>query len=119
EVLAWRDGLEERESEASYREPTGDPETDRLFGQIRKDEISHSMAIQDMTAGGAPGPDTGSPEGRLQRILGRETWHQRGSSWISGAVYGANDGLAAVFGIVAGVSGARGGARFVLEAGPA
>src|SRR5439155_5458695 len=50
-------------------------------------------------------------------ILGRETWHQRGSSWISGAVYGANDGLAAVFGIVAGVSGATGGSAFVLTAG--
>ena len=37
--------------------------------------------------------------------------------WISGAIYGANDGLAAVFGIVAGVSGATGGSSFVLTAG--
>jgi VIT1/CCC1 family predicted Fe2+/Mn2+ transporter len=32
-------------------------------------------------------------------------------------IYGANDGLAAVFGIVAGVSGATGGSQFVLLAG--
>jgi VIT1/CCC1 family predicted Fe2+/Mn2+ transporter len=56
-------------------------------------------------------------QARLDRILGRETWHQTGGSWISGAIYGANDGLAAVFGIVTGVSGATGGSSFVLTAG--
>ncbi len=39
------------------------------------------------------------------------------AGWISGAIYGANDGLAAVFGIVAGVSGATGGNSAVLTAG--
>jgi VIT1/CCC1 family predicted Fe2+/Mn2+ transporter len=38
---------------------------------------------------------------------------------MSGAIYGANDGLAAVFGIVTGVSGATGGSHFVLTAGVA
>jgi VIT1/CCC1 family predicted Fe2+/Mn2+ transporter len=38
---------------------------------------------------------------------------------MSGAIYGANDGLAAVFGIVSGVSGATGGSSFVLTAGVA
>jgi vacuolar iron transporter family protein len=56
-------------------------------------------------------------QARLNRILGRESWHQRGGSWISGAIYGANDGLAAVFGIVTDVSGATGGSSFVLTAG--
>ena len=54
---------------------------------------------------------------RLDKILGREKWHHTGGGWISGAIYGANDGLAAVFGIVAGVSGATGGSSFVLTAG--
>ena len=54
---------------------------------------------------------------RLDKILGREKWHRSGAGWISGAIYGANDGLAAVFGIVAGVSGATGGASSVLTAG--
>jgi hypothetical protein len=52
-------------------------------------------------------------QARLDRILGREKWHQTGGSWISGAIHGANDGLAAVFGIVTGVSGATGGSSFV------
>jgi VIT1/CCC1 family predicted Fe2+/Mn2+ transporter len=56
-------------------------------------------------------------QSRLNRILGRESWHRTGAGWISGAIYGANDGLAAVFGIVAGVSGATGGSSFVLTAG--
>src|ERR1017187_6208806 len=41
----------------------------------------------------------------------------RATGWVSGAIYGANDGLAAVFGIVAGVSGATGGSSSVLTAG--
>jgi vacuolar iron transporter family protein len=58
-------------------------------------------------------------QARLERILGREKWHESGSGWMSGAIYGANDGLAAVFGIVTGVSGATGGSGFVLTAGVA
>src|SRR3989454_2742659 len=116
-VLAWREALENREAEDLYRRPTGDPDTDGLLAQLRKDERSHALAVQDMQ----PDPHTATvaetPEGHLKRILARETWHRTGSSWISGAVYGANDGLAAVFGIVAGVSGATGGSSFVLTAG--
>jgi VIT1/CCC1 family predicted Fe2+/Mn2+ transporter/rubrerythrin len=64
-----------------------------------------------------PGRTATAPQQRLDRILGRETWHRTGGGWIGGAIYGANDGLAAVFGIVAGVSGATGGSSFVLTAG--
>src|ERR1035437_1308001 len=42
---------------------------------------------------------------------------RRATGWVSGAIYGANDGLAAVFGIVTGVSGATGGSSVVLTAG--
>jgi VIT1/CCC1 family predicted Fe2+/Mn2+ transporter len=116
-VLAWREALEDQETDDVYARPTGDTDTDALFAQLRKDERSHALAVEDMRSGSpaaAPGED---PQGRLRRILGQETWHKTGSSWISGAVYGANDGLAAVFGIVAGVSGATGGSSFVLTAG--
>jgi VIT1/CCC1 family predicted Fe2+/Mn2+ transporter len=69
-------------------------------------------------AGGSPSdPEGEDPQRRLDRILGRERWHQTGTGWVSGAIYGANDGLAAVFGIVSGVSGATGGSHFVLTAG--
>ncbi len=114
-VLAWRESLENAEVDDVYGRPTGDAGTDHLFEEIRKDERAHSLADDEMRSGAVAGVET--PEGHLKRILGRERWHQAGSSWISGAVYGANDGLGAVFGIVAGVSGATGGSSFVLTAG--
>jgi len=114
-VLAWRESLENEEVEDTYGRPTGDAGTDHLFEEIRKDERAHSLAADEMRSGAVAGVET--PDGHLKRILGRERWHQAGSSWISGAVYGANDGLGAVFGIVAGVSGATGGSSLVLTAG--
>jgi vacuolar iron transporter family protein len=114
-VLAWRESLENDEVDDLYARPTGDAGTDRMFQEIRKEEHAHSLADDEMRGGAIAGAET--PQGRLRRILGRERWHQSGSSWISGAVYGANDGLGAVFGIVAGVSGATGGSSFVLTAG--
>ena len=115
-VLAWRESLEEDEVEGVYGSPTGDAGTDTLLAALRTEERSHARADEELR-GPAAAASGESPEGRLRRILGRETWHQSGSSWISGAVYGANDGLGAVFGIVAGVSGATGGSSFVLTAG--
>lgn len=114
-VLAWRESLENDEVADTYGRPTGDAATDHLFADIRKDERSHSRVDDEMRGGAAVGAET--PQGRLNRILGRERWHQAGTSWISGAVYGANDGLGAVFGIVTGVSGATGGSSVVLTAG--
>jgi VIT1/CCC1 family predicted Fe2+/Mn2+ transporter/ferritin-like protein len=127
-LLAAREAAEDDEVADLYKRSTGDPVTDNLLRDIRKEERSHSLAVQEMRSGGdgdGDGP-RGSREAplavpgaraRLDRILGREKWHQTGGGWISGAIYGANDGLAAVFGIVAGVSGATGGSSSVLTAG--
>jgi vacuolar iron transporter family protein len=117
-LLAAREAAETDEIEDRYKRPTGDAETDRLLQDIRRDERSHSLAVEEMRSGSPPPPvDLSNPQARLDRIIGRERWHQTGAGWISGAIYGANDGLAAVFGIVAGVSGATGGSSFVLTAG--
>jgi VIT1/CCC1 family predicted Fe2+/Mn2+ transporter/rubrerythrin len=146
-LLAAREAAEEDEVGDLYRRSTGDPDTDRLLHEIRHEERAHSRAVQEMRSGRATGADAGGqpgaqspldtaappagaagqaaaaagegPRARLDRILGRERWHRGGGGWISGAIYGANDGLAAVFGIVAGVSGATGGSSFVLTAGVA
>jgi len=119
-LLRAREAAEDDEVLGVYGTPTGDTETDELLRSIRKDERSHSRAINDM----AKTPSSGdvadaelSTDSRLQRILSRERWHRSGGSWVSDAIYGANDGLAAVFGIVAGVSGATGASSFVLTAG--
>ncbi len=117
-LLRAREAAEDDEVLGVYGTPTGDPETDELLRSIRRDEKSHSRAVAEMASAEAPrleGPDMAA-DSRLRRILSRER-HPTGSSWVSDAIYGANDGLAAVFGIVAGVSGATGGSRFVLTAG--
>jgi VIT1/CCC1 family predicted Fe2+/Mn2+ transporter len=138
-LLAAREAAEDEEVDDLYKRSTGDLETDRLLREIRREERSHSLAVADMRSGAGPGdppplgdgPSPPTPLGngdggpvsvpgaraRLDRILGREKWHSSGTGWISGAIYGANDGLAAVFGIVAGVSGATGGSGAVLTAG--
>jgi len=132
-LLAAREAAEEEEVGDLYRRPTGDEATDRLLREIRHEERSHSLAVQEIRSGasadGTPlapvPPSADAPlaipgaRARLDRILGRERWHRTGGGWISGAIYGANDGLAAVFGIVAGVSGATGGSAAVLTAGVA
>ena len=115
-VLAAREAAEQAEVDEGYRTPTGDAETDRLFADIRHEEWQHGRELVGMKAGTEPQPSS-EAESKLQRIMNRENWHQTGSGWISGAIYGANDGLAAVFGIVSGVSGATGGSSFVLTAG--
>lgn len=117
-MLAHMESNEQVEISDRYKRSTGDPDTDTVLASIRTEEQGHSRsldALQATHSGGEPPPP--GAEGRLGRILGRETWHRTGSGWISGAIYGANDGLAAVFGIVAGVSGATGGSSFVLTAG--
>src|SRR6185436_10237902 len=53
----------------------------------------------------------------LDTILRRERWHVRGTGWIGDAIYGVNDGLGAVFGIVSGMAGYTGGSEVVLAAG--
>ena len=117
-LLASMEENEQVEIDDRYRKPTGDPETDEVLASIREEEQDHSRQLQTIqTSGPAPTPPGGAVQKRLDRILGRETWHRSGSGWISGVIYGANDGLAAVFGIVAGVSGATGGSQFVLLAG--
>src|SRR5207248_8865640 len=47
-LLAAREAAEDDEVGDLYKQPTGDPDTDRLLREIRKDERSHSLAVQDM-----------------------------------------------------------------------
>ncbi len=116
-VIGRMEAAEEAEITDRYRRPTGDPDTDAVLAEIRVEEQSHSRSLESMEVAHRNGPAPSSVQSRLNRILGRESWHRTGAGWISGAIYGANDGLAAVFGIVAGVSGATGGSSFVLTAG--
>ena len=117
QVLRHMEAAENVEITDRYKRSTGDPDTDSVLSSIRVEEQGHSRSLDAIQAAHAGDAPASGAQGRLNRILGRETWHRTGSGWISGAIYGANDGLAAVFGIVAGVSGATGGSSFVLTAG--
>ena len=88
-------------------------EADReALRSVQQDEATHGRLAHEVSA--AP-PQT--PQARLDVILRREHWHHRGGGWIGQAIYGANDGLGAVFGIVSGVAGATAGGPAVLVAG--
>jgi hypothetical protein len=48
----------------------------------------------------------------------RDKGHAQAAGWVGDAIYGVNDGLGSIFGIVSGVSGATlGNSHFVLIAG--
>jgi VIT1/CCC1 family predicted Fe2+/Mn2+ transporter/rubrerythrin len=81
---------------------------------VREDEQGHSRL---MHKAGTTAETSATPQGRLDMILHRESWHKRGGGWIGQAIYGANDGLGSVFGIVSGVAGATAGGPAVLVAG--
>ena len=75
------------------------------------EEKAHARALNAMA-----GPP--NPKNVLDTILKRERWHGRGGSWVADAIYGVNDGLGAVFGIVSGVAGATNNQQhFILISG--
>ncbi len=82
--------------------------------QVQRDEETHGRLAS--SAGSTTNPPIG-PQQQLDIILHRESWHRRGGGWIGQAIYGANDGLGSVFGIVTGVAGATAGGPAVLIAG--
>ena len=90
--------------------PTG--ELRQSVAQMAKEEAGHAESLSALV--GAQGPASA-----LGRLLGRERWHvTRSSGWVGDAIYGANDGLGAIFGIVSGVAGYTGGSgHFVVISG--
>ena len=90
-------------------------DADRVsVNEVLQDEETHSGAFQRTSQ--SPNAPVG-PQAMLDIILHRESWHKRGGGWIGQAIYGANDGLGSVFGIVTGVAGATAGGPAVLIAG--
>ena len=80
-----------------------------LLHEISKDDKEHAMILRVLG-----GPQT--PRTALDLILKKER-HVTGANWVSDSIYGVNDGLGAVFGIVSGMAGYTGGSRIVLITG--
>jgi VIT1/CCC1 family predicted Fe2+/Mn2+ transporter len=113
-VVLHRLEEEENIADEEYRRLTGeftDPADRLVADEVAREEREHARTL-GVLAGPAP-----SPRKMLDTILGRERWHVRGTGWIGDAIYGVNDGLGAVFGIVSGMAGYTGGSEVVLAAG--
>lgn len=87
-----------------------DAPTVAILNALIHDEQTHRMSLETLA-----GP-ANDPQSILTSMLRGET-HASTGSWIGDAIYGINDGLGSVFGIVSGVSGATGGSHVVLVAG--
>ena len=87
-----------------------DTEAQNMLREVRREEEGHGRIIREIIK-------PIGPQGMLDVMLRRERWHKRGGGWLGNAIYGANDGLGAVFGIVSGVAGYTGGSHLVLISG--
>jgi vacuolar iron transporter family protein len=106
---------EENKAEAEYdmlMARLTDPADRKIAEEAMLEERDHAVILRTLAGGKIP-----TPRSTLDTILGREGWHVRGTGWIGDAIYGVNDGLGAVFGIVSGMAGYTGGSEVVLAAG--
>ena len=89
-----------------------DSESHALFNRIEDEEKQHASLLHSLKA-----PD--EPRSRLEAILKGEKWHVSTGSWIGDSIYGINDGLGAVFGVVSGMAGYSGSrnVQYVLVSG--
>jgi len=104
EIAIRRMEATEERQEAQFHDQAqralaGESDVQQFLRQSALEEKAHARALSAMA------PPAG-PHTVLDKILKRERWHGRGGSWVADAIYGANDGLGAVFGIVSGVAGA-------------
>src|SRR6266478_1651750 len=104
EIAIRRMEATEEKQEAEFHDQAertfaGEQEVQEFLRKSALEEKAHARALNAMA------PPV-SPRTALDKILKRERWHGRGGSWVADAIYGANDGLGAVFGIVSGVAGA-------------
>jgi VIT1/CCC1 family predicted Fe2+/Mn2+ transporter len=121
--------IEESRAIASYGEQLkslGDQESIVILEHVIEDEKDHYKELGSLLRGHYPQP-AGAHKIDAQAILNemlakRAQGRKQPGSWIGDAIYGVNDGLGAIFGIVSGVSGATMGdpaqtSHYVLLAG--
>jgi VIT1/CCC1 family predicted Fe2+/Mn2+ transporter/rubrerythrin len=100
----------------------GDDASVAILEHVIEEEKQHHHELGSLLRGhytapaGAPRVD---PKAILEEMLAkRDAGRKQPGSWIGDAIYGVNDGLGAIFGIVSGVSGATAGdSKYVLLAG--
>lgn len=100
----------------------GDEESLEILYHVIEDEKDHHRELGSLLRGHYSAPAGAAkvdPKSVLDELLAkRNEGRKQAGSWIGDAIYGVNDGLGAIFGIVSGVSGATSGeAKYVLLAG--
>ena len=99
----------------------GDQPSIAILDEVIADEREHYQILGNLIRSRRPLPPL-PPEqaqGALDDLLAaRDKGRRQTATWVGDAIYGVNDGLGSIFGIVSGVSGATlGNAHFVLIAG--
>jgi VIT1/CCC1 family predicted Fe2+/Mn2+ transporter len=99
----------------------GDQPSVAILQEVMADEREHYITLGNLIRSRRPLPVMGPDQAKeaLDELLAaREKGHAQAASWVGDAIYGINDGLGSIFGIVSGVSGATlGNSHFVLIAG--
>ena len=116
--------IEESRDIARYAkqiEEFGDPESVAVLKEVIADEADHHLALGGLIRNRLPAraeENHAAQQALDELVAAREKGQPKAASWIGDAIYGVNDGLGAIFGIVSGVSGATlGNSHFVLIAG--
>ncbi len=117
--------IEESRDIARYGEQLkslGDEGSVAILEHVVQDERDHYRELGSLIRGHYAAP-AGAPKIDARAVLDdmlakRNQGRRQPGAWIGDAIYGVNDGLGAIFGIVSGVSGATAGdAKYVLLAG--
>jgi VIT1/CCC1 family predicted Fe2+/Mn2+ transporter len=104
-------------------EELGDEPSIEILHQVIQDEHEHYRELGSLIRNHYPASAIAEmkadPKSVIAELLAkRSNAGKQAAGWIGDAIYGVNDGLGAIFGIVSGVSGATlGNARYVLLAG--
>jgi VIT1/CCC1 family predicted Fe2+/Mn2+ transporter/rubrerythrin len=99
----------------------GDQPSIAILEEVIADEREHYQTLGNLIRSRRPLP--AMPPDQAQQALddllsARNKGHTQAAGWVGDAIYGVNDGLGSIFGIVSGVSGATlGNSHFVLIAG--
>ena len=117
--------IEESRHIANYGEQLkalGDEGSNAILDHVIEEEKEHYRELGSLLRGHYTAP-AGAPKIDAKAVLEemlakRSEGRKQAGAWIGDAIYGVNDGLGAIFGIVSGVSGATAGdAKYVLLAG--
>jgi vacuolar iron transporter family protein len=98
----------------------GDAPSLAILEQVIGEEREHYRVLGELVDSGPPIPEMTPEQAKqaLDDLLSTRQQQTQAAGWVGDAVYGVNDGLGSIFGIVSGVSGATlGNSHFVLIAG--